>query len=213
MGNNQSHSLPKSIVYEIVDATDFTPQQVHRLYDRFQRLDKSETGYLTREDFLRIPELAINPLAERIIDMFLIDSQNPSLLSPENSEMEVKPVEQINFPEFCKMLANFNGKTKHHKSDEEHDSSHVETSKDRKLRFLFRLYDSNNDGVISKEELLSLLRLMVGTNISSQQLDLIAQRTIAETDQDNDGSLTFSEFKNGLENVDIEMKMTVRFNE
>ena len=159
MGNNQSHSLPKSIVYEIVDATDFTPQQVHRLYDRLQRLDKSETGYLTREDFLRIPELAINPLAERIIDMFLIDSQNPSLqtfllenegilkfsrkvyyflhlgvFSPENSEMEVKPVEQINFPEFCKMLANFNGKTKHHKSDEEHDSSHVETSKDRKLQ-------------------------------------------------------------------------------
>lgn len=54
---------------------------------------------------------------------------------------------------------------------------------------------------------------MVGTNISSQQLDLIAQRTIAETDEDNDGKLNFGEFKKGLENVDIEMKMTVRFNE
>ena len=223
MGNNQSHSLPERVVYDIVDATDFSKQQVYRLYDRFQRLDKAETGYLTREDFLRIPELAINPLAERIIDMFLVDSQKPKLLEEEELEqskydpgLEISPaastIEQINFPEFCKMLSNFNSKTKK-VLDEEQGRSSSAQSKDKKLKFLFKLYDSNNDGSISKEELLSLLRLMVGTNISSQQLDLIAQRTIAETDEDNDGKLNFSEFKKGLENVDIEMKMTVRFNE
>jgi len=224
MGNNQSHSLPERVVYDIVDATDFSKQQVLRLYDRFQRLDKSETGYLTREDFLRIPELAINPLAERIIDMFLIDSQ-PSQIKEEeegeegnsiDSDLDIRAskqtIEQINFPEFCKMLSNFNGKVKQ-RSSHDLESGSSERSKDKKLQFLFKLYDSNNDGNISKEELLSLLRLMVGTNISSQQLDLIAQRTIAETDEDNDGKLNFNEFKKGLENVDIEMKMTVRFNE
>jgi len=232
MGNSQSHSLPERVVYDIVDDTDFTKQQVLRLYDRFQRLDKNETGYLTREDFLRIPELAINPLAERIIDMFLIDlNQQPSIINsnPEdeennsiNSDLDIRAskttIEQINFPEFCKMLSNFNGKSKRmsheHRNDAENDGGvDASSSKDKKLRFLFKLYDSNNDDQISKEELLSLLRLMVGTNISSQQLDLIAQRTIAETDEDNDGRLNFREFKKGLENVDIEMKMTVRFNE
>ena len=241
MGNSQSHSLPERVVYDIVDETDFTKQQVLRLYDRFQRLDKNETGYLTREDFLRIPELAINPLAERIIDMFLIDlNQQPSIINSNpvededdedessnnnnsmNSDLDIRAskttIEQINFPEFCKMLSNFNGKSKRlsheQKSDAENSGgSDGTSSKDKKLRFLFKLYDSNNDDQISKEELLSLLRLMVGTNISSQQLDLIAQRTIAETDEDNDGKLNFKEFRKGLENVDIEMKMTVRFNE
>ena len=32
---------------------------------RYNSLDKAGKGYLTREDFLRIPELAINPLGDR----------------------------------------------------------------------------------------------------------------------------------------------------
>jgi calcineurin B family protein 1 len=42
---------------------------------RFSSLDKQEKGYLTREDFLRIPELAINPLGDRIVHSFFTESQ------------------------------------------------------------------------------------------------------------------------------------------
>ncbi len=42
---------------------------------RFSSLDKQEKGYLTREDFLRIPELAINPLGDRIVHSFFTKSQ------------------------------------------------------------------------------------------------------------------------------------------
>ena len=41
---------------------------------RFSSLDKQEKGYLTREDFLRIPELAINPLGDRIVHSFFSES-------------------------------------------------------------------------------------------------------------------------------------------
>ena len=54
---------------------------------------------------------------------------------------------------------------------------------------------------------------MVGHNISHQQLQLIAERTIAETDKDGDGGLNFREFCEGLKSVDIDGKMTVRFAE
>jgi len=203
MGNNQAHRLPPEEITNIVEATNFTPQQVNRLYDRFQRLDKSETGYLTREDFLRIPELAINPLAERIIDMFIIESRK------NREHVESGMDDRVNFSEFCSMLSNF--KSKHNKSHS--DDLEAQNPRERKLRFLFKMYDRDNDGLVTVNELLHLLRLMVGDNISNQQLELIAQRTIAETDVDGDLALSFEEFKQGLKSVDVEMKMTVRFTE
>ncbi len=46
--------------------------QIVRLYSRFINLDKRGQGYLDRDDFLRIPELAINPLGDRIVDAFFM---------------------------------------------------------------------------------------------------------------------------------------------
>ena len=46
----------------IQEETGFTPNQIERLYSRFTSLDKGDNGFLCREDFHRIPELAINPL-------------------------------------------------------------------------------------------------------------------------------------------------------
>lgn len=51
-----------------------TPNQIERLYSRFTSLDRTDCGTLSREDFLRIPELAINPLCDRIVHAFFADS-------------------------------------------------------------------------------------------------------------------------------------------
>uniref|UniRef100_A0A671KIQ2 Calcineurin-like EF-hand protein 1 n=1 Tax=Sinocyclocheilus anshuiensis TaxID=1608454 RepID=A0A671KIQ2_9TELE len=50
--------------------SQFSHSQITRLYSRFHSLDKGENGALSREDFQRIPELAINPLGDRIINAF-----------------------------------------------------------------------------------------------------------------------------------------------
>ena len=60
----------------VTEETGFTQQQIERLYTRFSSLDKQSHGYLTREDFLRIPELAINPLGDRIVHAFFYESKN-----------------------------------------------------------------------------------------------------------------------------------------
>ena len=39
-------------------------------------MDKNEKGHLGREDFLRIPELAINPLGDRIVHAFFYESKS-----------------------------------------------------------------------------------------------------------------------------------------
>uniref|UniRef100_A0A8D2FU76 EF-hand domain-containing protein n=1 Tax=Theropithecus gelada TaxID=9565 RepID=A0A8D2FU76_THEGE len=63
-------------------------QSNHLLYSRFTSLDKEETGTLSQEDFLRIPELVIDPLGDQIINAFF----------PEGED-------QVNFRGFTQTLA------------------------------------------------------------------------------------------------------------
>jgi calcineurin B family protein 1 len=53
--------------------------------------------------------------------------------------------------------------------------------------------------------------MMVGANISSDQLASIADRTILEADRDGDQSISFEEFCKILERTDVEEKMSIRF--
>lgn len=68
-----------------------TPSQIERLYSRFTSLDRSDCGTLSRDDFLRIPELAINPLCDRIVHAFFADSSD----------------DRVNFLQFMQVLAHF----------------------------------------------------------------------------------------------------------
>ena len=47
---------------------------------------------------------------------------------------------------------------------------------------------------IIQEELLAVLTMMVGANISPEQLLSIAERTILEADEDKDELISFEEF-------------------
>uniref|UniRef100_A0A4W3K402 Calcineurin-like EF-hand protein 1 n=1 Tax=Callorhinchus milii TaxID=7868 RepID=A0A4W3K402_CALMI len=166
--------------------------QITRLFSRFTSLDKSENGALSREDFQRIPELAINPLGDRIINFF-----------PESED-------QVNFRGFMRTLAHFRPIEDNEKSKDPREPEPL-NSRNNKLLFAFRLYDLDKDDKISREELLQVLRMMVGVNISDEQLGSIADRTIQEADQDGDSSISFTEFQKVLEKVDVEQKMSIRF--
>jgi len=44
---------------------------------RFESLDKNSKDYLDRNDLRAIPEFAVNPLSERIIDLFIPSHEQP----------------------------------------------------------------------------------------------------------------------------------------
>ncbi|KAF7256482.1 hypothetical protein EG68_06720 [Paragonimus skrjabini miyazakii] len=171
MGPSVSRTLDQSEVDEIAQETGFSSKQIYRLYNRFAALDKTNVGYLRRHDFLLIPELAINPLGDRIVNEFFKDRQVQ---------------EELNFRQFMRKLARFR-KVRPSQSTEFN-------SRDAKLRFLFGMYDLDMDNKISRNELLGMLQMMVGANITVEQINNIGDRTLAEADLDGDGYISYDDF-------------------
>ncbi|XP_028680362.1 calcineurin B homologous protein 2 [Erpetoichthys calabaricus] len=177
---------------EIQKETGFSSAHIYRLYDRFQVLDKDDNGVLSRRDLQSIGELAVNPLGDRIIDAFFPNG-----------------VETIDFRSFVRILAHF--RPTEENRQREPNASEPLNSRNSKLKFAFQLYDQDKDGKISRAELLQVLRMMVGVEVTDEQLESIADRTIQEADLDGDGTISFEEFKKSLEKVNIEQKMSIRF--
>ncbi|GMR60518.1 hypothetical protein PMAYCL1PPCAC_30713 [Pristionchus mayeri] len=189
MGNSSSLMLRDEEIEEISRETEFNRNQIVRLYSRFLSLDKKGQGFLEREDLMNVPELAVNPLGDRIVDAFFT--------------LAGKDDKHLNFRQFVQVLAYFQpiDKTKKNQLND----------RSKKLKFAFMMYDLNRNGYITREEFKVILNSMVGANITADQLDKIADRTIEEADADQDGKISFDEFCKAMEKTDIEDKMSIRF--
>lgn len=63
----------------------FNHREIQCLYKRFRSLDKRHKGYISEDELLSIPELAISPLATRVVQVF----------------------QNLNFKDFVRLLAAF----------------------------------------------------------------------------------------------------------
>lgn len=61
----------------------FNSREIQCLYKRFRTLDKRHKGYISEDELMSIPELAISPLAPRVTQVF----------------------QNLNFKDFCRVLA------------------------------------------------------------------------------------------------------------
>jgi len=91
---------------------------------------------------LNIPELAINPLAPRIVQLFV----------------------NVNFKEFCRLLSLLSKN-----ADEK-----------AKILFMFRVYDVDADGIVSRNDLEIILRQLVGSTLSEEKIDALVQKAMNE---------------------------------
>jgi len=75
-----------------------------------------------------------------------------------------------------------------------------------KLRFVFKIYDLDNDGYISSTELFQVVKMMTGAGI--KDIQQIVDKTILLKDKDEDGKINFEEFCEIANNAEIHKKMT-----
>lgn len=83
------------------------------------------------------------------------------------------------------------------------------TNDEEKLKFAFKIYDIDQDGFISNGELFTVLKMMVGNNLTDLQLQQLVDRTIIKADLDFDGKINYEEFKEMVKHLDIGAKLKI----
>merc|ERR1711964_343380 len=74
---------------------------------------------------------------------------------------------------------------------------------EQKLKFAFEVYDVNRDGFISNGDLFQVMKMMVGDNLSDEQLQQLVDREIRNADKDGDGLLSYEEFKDAVKEIHV----------
>lgn len=118
--------------------------------------------------------------------------QNP-LVQRVISVFDTDGNDSVDFREFVSALSIFAGQANHKE----------------KLLFAFKLYDVDGDDLISREDLYSVLKTMVGDNLDDTQLWQLVDRTMFQADKDKDGYLCVQEFCEMVKGSGIEDKLTM----
>lgn len=175
MGAGTSSLLVEEID-EICESTHLTQDEVRSLYVRFLRLDNQQTGKLTVDSLMMIPELAMNPLAPRLTAVF----------------------REVNFRQFAEILCVFGKKN-------------TRETQQLKREFIFKLYDVDGDGFISKQDLCAILRLVLGQEgVDDDIVHKLAADMVYHADNDGDGVISPAEFGGVIDDDHLKLGCTVQ---
>lgn len=164
-------------------------RQIKRLHSRFKSLDRKGNGSLSREDFLKIPELTVNPLADRIVEAFFVKKS---------------PDDRINFHQFIRVLGQF-------RLEKNRQKSQGKNLKE-KLQFNFRMYDLNEEDKITRQNLLQIVTVMAGSNISREKMISMVERTLLEVNNlDSNKYISFDNFCKIVQRAELEEKISIGF--
>lgn len=201
-------SLPGQPEYvDLAEKTGFSLEQIRILHKRFKQLSHEEET-LRRDHFNGIPDLACNPIRAQIVEAFF-DRRN----FRQNGE---GTVEEIGFEQFLVVMSHFRPPSLH-VTEEQRESIRKE-----KLRFLFNMHDTDNNGTITLEEyrhvveeLLSLSETLekdTAKSIADAAMLEVASISMGhmEPDEFYEG-ITFEHFLKLLKGFEIETKMNIRF--
>ena len=117
----------------------------------YMRKQKDMQGYISAEEFMNIPELSINPLAQRLERVF--ESVNfkvkGALLARPVCPGLLVSLWIAQLQEFVYLLSAFSSKT----------------AVDDKIHFIFTVYDSDGDGLVSSDDMELMLRQLAGSTL------------------------------------------------
>ncbi|CAF2450757.1 unnamed protein product [Rotaria sp. Silwood2] len=232
-------SIPDSINFdEIINNTGLSKKQISALWTRFYELDcddrgeaKGYKGYLDGNDFGRVPKFDENPIAARLITVIFDDfGSNDKLTFPQfvnfmstfsqcergghehhhrhhhhhhygKRRSSVQTLTSNNTPQLGSSTLTDLENVKYSPDD---------TPKTRKIKFMFRMYDIDRDGRLSKEDIQETLKLMVG-KISDEEASIIAEKVLGEfTDEQSNSTVSLETFEDTLETLDFMDKMGLK---
>jgi len=210
-----SPSIPNTVdLDDIINSTGLTKRQINALWIRFDELDvvdaRNETkvskGYLDYDDLRRVQKFDENPIARRLIKVIFDDFATDG---------------KLYFKQFVKFMSTFTQResnlhnTNKQKSEVQPENtrySMYDSTKDRKIKFIFRMYDIDRDGKLSKQDVQETLKMMVG-QISDEEASIIAEKVISEfatLGGDPEATVDLPAFENALQILDFNDKMSLK---
>ncbi|XP_035040641.1 tescalcin b isoform X1 [Hippoglossus stenolepis] len=191
----------------LAEKTGFSFEQIKVLHKRFKQLSHHEET-LRRDHFNEIPDLACNPIRAQIVEAFF-DRRNYH----QNGE---GTVQEIGFEEFLVVMSHFRPPSLH-MTDEQRENVRRE-----KLRFLFNMHDTDNDGTITLEEYRHVVEELLSRSgaLEKETAKSIADAAMLEVASISMGhmepdefyeGITFEHFLKLLHGFEIESKMNIRF--
>jgi serine/threonine-protein phosphatase 2B regulatory subunit len=85
-----SSRLSKDEVNQLVKKTSFSAPQVLKLFKRYKDLDLNNDGRIDTDMLLEMPELSVNPLRRRIVNM--VDEDNSGQVSFKRFMLALSPL-------------------------------------------------------------------------------------------------------------------------
>ncbi|KAG7224016.1 hypothetical protein INR49_015273 [Caranx melampygus] len=201
-------SVPGQPEYiDLAEKTGFSFEQIAVLHKRFKQLSHNEET-LRRDHFNEIPDLACNPIRAQIIEAFF-DRRNYR----QNGE---GTLEEIGFEEFLVVMSYFRPPSLH-MTEEQRESVRRE-----KLKFLFNMHDTDNDGTITLEEYRHVVEELLSRSgsLEKETAKSIADAAMLEVASISMGhmepdefyeGITFEHFLKLLDGFEIESRMNIRF--
>lgn len=149
----------------------YSQREIIALYERFCQLDRTSKGFISADEFMGVPEFAVNPLCQRLLKM----------------------LEGLNFKEFIALLSAFSARA----------------TKDDKLKFIFRVYDTDGNGKVTSSDMLQVLRDLSGNFLTDEQRQSVLNQALEQAGYTVDSALTLLDFKQVLGKADLKMDVEV----
>ncbi|KAL1915918.1 uncharacterized protein VTP21DRAFT_6306 [Calcarisporiella thermophila] len=172
----QKHSRKQRIgsdaeVESLASDTHFTTQEIQNLKDTFRQTAGRSTESLNEELFKKTLHRVIRPNSPKD-DVFL---------ERLFKAFDVDNNKEIDFREFVDGLSAF-----------------MKGTSEEKLELSFKLYDMNQDGLVTQEEMIDVMKKLasvLSTEDQSMNITQAVARLFEDVDLNGDGRLTLEEFK------------------
>eukprot|EP01083_Nonionella_stella_P158838 517404_1 len=152
----------------------------------FDEKQNDETiSTITMDQMMETVYLKHNPLRDRIRVLYEQDL----------NEEHLENVNEISFFDFCKCLSVFAS----------------DTHKATKIRFAFRIYDTDDNGFISCDNVRDVLQLLIGDKMDDKNISVIVDDTFANCAVNSDGNIEYNEFNSIVAVGDIASNFTIHF--
>ncbi|GJW25180.1 calcineurin subunit B-like protein [Tanacetum coccineum] len=176
--------------YDIEDVQEhcnhlFSQQEIVSLYQRFCQLDRTAKGFISADEFLSVPEFAMNPLSQRLLKM----------------------VDGLNFKDFVIFLSAFNPKATMPQKIEPIDIDQPLCT--RHISVIFKVYDSDYNGKVTFDDIMEILRDLSGSFMSDKQREEVLIKVMQEAGYSKDSSLLLDDFVKILDHPGLKMEVEV----